>query len=237
MGNTKWTRWFAKTALMQAVSLGLLEGVVLYLHYVDAQEIGDAVDENIDSTFRSLLVYHILFILAQFFQLVLVFDALREQNILQIIAVFGFNLLILAYSVVQTTQTRNLYEVNETKFPTLQKYLVYTVEYVVIGLSLIFTTVLSVMSFNLYREFGWSIYKTIGADLRMRDIYKNYLALVLLLKLDVFFFVGFSFQFVVLVRFGPPPLFFRVSLLRDLNVSPFSAPLPPPTPSPLPQGH
>jgi len=197
-GDKNWGRLFAIVAVAQALILCFLEGAILYLHEADAHKLSPSQTER-RSLFRSLLVYHVLFILAHLFQLVMVFDALRAQNLIQIIAVTGFNVLIFGYSVVQCAQTYNLYG-GAGRLPREQAAVaaVATVEYVVVALLLVFTAALAVLSFKLYKEFGWSIYKRIGADLRMRDIYKNYLILVLLLKLDVAFFFGFSLQFVIL---------------------------------------
>lgn len=197
--DKKWARWFAIVAVVQAVILIPLEGAIVHLHEQDSQKLGPAQWER-RTLFRSVLVYHVLFIMAHLFQQVMVFDALRAHNLIQIIAVTGFNVLIFAYSVVQCAQTYNLYGGSDdvVRWEPANLVAVSAVEYVVVALMLVFTAALAVLSFKLYREFGWSIYKRIGADLRMRDIYKNYLILVLFIKLDVAFFFGFSLQFVIL---------------------------------------
>ncbi|KAJ3187492.1 hypothetical protein HDU85_006783 [Gaertneriomyces sp. JEL0708] len=51
----------------------------------------------------------------------------------------------------------------------------------------------------LYSEFGWKIYKKIGADPAMRDMYRAYQIFLLLIKLDFFFMFSFGLQFLVLV--------------------------------------
>ncbi len=43
------------------------------------------------------------------------------------------------------------------------------------------------ISFKLYQQFGWNIYKKIGADIKVQKIYKTTLIFVMLLKLDLFF--------------------------------------------------
>ncbi|CAG8690847.1 18637_t:CDS:2 [Gigaspora rosea] len=51
----------------------------------------------------------------------------------------------------------------------------------------IFASIIAFVSFKLYQEFGWNIYKRIGADIQMQKIYKTMLIFVLLLKIDLFF--------------------------------------------------
>lgn len=210
MGESRWARLFATTSILQVFTLCLLEGLIFYFHKLDADQVAGLTDLDDKQSkilrFQSLAVYHALFIAAQFFQQVLVFNALYAQNTIQIMAVAAFNLLILAYSVVQHHQTADLYgdiaahlgRRDDTSRFSVNKDTTTNTQLVVIGLSGVFTLTSILLSFKLYKEFGWSIYKKIGADLRMRDIYKNYQIFVLLLKLDVFFFAGFSVQFLVL---------------------------------------
>jgi hypothetical protein len=66
----------------------------------------------------------------------------------------------------------------------------------VIGLGAITMTGLA---YKLYQEFGWSVYKYVGADIQLKRRYSAYLHLVTLLKFDFFFFLGFTIQFIVIV--------------------------------------
>ncbi|CAG8521220.1 23157_t:CDS:2, partial [Racocetra persica] len=52
---------------------------------------------------------------------------------------------------------------------------------------LIFAFVMPFFSFNLYKEFGWNVYKIIGADLEMQRIYRDYLNFLMLLNLNLLF--------------------------------------------------
>jgi hypothetical protein len=54
----------------------------------------------------------------------------------------------------------------------------------------------------LYREFGWEIFKSLGGDPRQKSRYRWQQILITLLKLDWFFFVGFTVQ----VRSNPVSL-------------------------------
>jgi len=48
------------------------------------------------------------------------------------------------------------------------------------------------IAYKLYQEFGWKIYKKIGANIQTQARYKTYLMFAVLLKLDIFFLMGFQ---------------------------------------------
>jgi len=79
-------------------------------------------------------------------------------------------------------------------FAMLQSYVI-TVIVVIFVCQLIFTW----LSFNLYKQFGWKVYKKIGADLQKKNMYRSFHIFLLLLKLDFFFFLGFAIQLMMLV--------------------------------------
>ena len=53
---------------------------------------------------------------------------------------------------------------------------------------------MAILSFKLYQQFGWNIYKKIGADIAMQKIYRTMLIFVMLLKLDLFFVLLLSIE-------------------------------------------
>ncbi len=55
------------------------------------------------------------------------------------------------------------------------------------------------LGWKIYHEFGWKVYKFLGADRRIKKLYANYQIYECLIKFDVFFFAGFSVQFLWLV--------------------------------------
>lgn len=55
------------------------------------------------------------------------------------------------------------------------------------------------LGWKIYHEFGWKVYKFLGADRRIKKMYASYQIYECLVKFDLFFWVGFSVQFIWLV--------------------------------------
>ncbi|KAI8602068.1 hypothetical protein EDD21DRAFT_304260 [Dissophora ornata] len=163
-------------------------------------------------TARVLSVYHVLFIVAQLFQLILLCDAMFNKNTIQIIAIVVFNCAMVAYAGVQVKQASEILvrtsgdslpnmildfferSANPTPYHASLPY-----EIAVVSLMVVFASGFAFIAYKLYKEFGWTIYKKIGADLAMRDMYKVYQIFIMILKFDIFFQLGFSAQFLSVV--------------------------------------
>lgn len=55
------------------------------------------------------------------------------------------------------------------------------------------------LGWRIWSEFGWKVYKTLGADRRVKRMFAHYQIFICLVKFDVFFFIGFSVQVILLV--------------------------------------
>ncbi|KAI3630108.1 hypothetical protein MIR68_011543 [Amoeboaphelidium protococcarum] len=177
--------------LLQAIIVIVLESYVASVFLPNQSQF-----ENTPAV--GIPVYLMIFLFSQVFQVVLCFDAVLHQNTIQIIAFVIFDALVFAYSLFQYFQLKDALAfasvstvVGEDKFSG-----VLIAISVVLGVCLIAFVYLA---FKLYLEFGWKIYKKIGADPRMKKMYRLYQIFLAILKLDFFFFLAFSIQFLVLV--------------------------------------
>ncbi|KAG0297802.1 hypothetical protein BGZ96_004731 [Linnemannia gamsii] len=128
-------------------------------------------------------------------------------------AIVAFNAAMVAYAGVQVKQASDILVRTEgsntvaniilnafaldpsaTPYHASKPY-----EIAVIALMTIFASAFAFIAYKLYKEFGWSIYKKIGADLAMRDMYKIYQIFIMILKFDIFFQLGFSAQFLSII--------------------------------------
>lgn len=135
-------------------------------------------DENTQDNPESQTIptFLTLYIFAFLFQLLLVFDALRAKNTIQVIGLCMFNAALLLYAAIQYTQIRDAVgslainnKIEDGVWIAVKPYLVAVPCIIALGLAL-----MSVAAWKLYDEFAWTIYKEISADLKMKRRYLTY---------------------------------------------------------------
>jgi hypothetical protein len=179
-------------------SLGVI-AINASLRYVFATFQIDTKDGAPDqSPTRTIPTFLTLYIFGFFYQLVLVWDALRLKNTIQIIGLCIYNVGLLIYGAVQMEQIKQavlLLGAATNIWGQTKPFLIAIPIILAFG-----TGFLSVAAWKLYDEFAWTIYKHISADLRMKRRYLTFQIYIALLKFDFFFFLGFTVQFVVIVQ-------------------------------------
>lgn len=106
-----------------------------------------------------------------------------------------FNLLFLLYAVIEIGEIKNssttsagILHVPVNVLTDIIPAVISAAEIAYIGLG-----------WKIYNEFGWKVYKFLGADRRIKKMYATYQIFECLVKFDIFFWVGFSVQFIWLV--------------------------------------
>jgi hypothetical protein len=127
---------------------------------------------------RTIPTYLTLFIFGFLYQSVLVWDALRLKNTIQIIGLCIYNLGLLVYAAVQKDQIHDainmLESANEVRpgvdiWPAVEPFMIAVPCVLAFGCIL-----MTGVAWKLYDEFAWSIYKHISADLRMKRRYLTF---------------------------------------------------------------
>lgn len=110
------------------------------------------------------------------YELLLVYDALRLKNTIQVIGICICNIGLLIYGAVQVQQIRDavsILAVNDvidyTVWGETEPFLIIIPCVVAMG-----TALMLIVAWKLYDEFAWSIYKHISADLQMKRRYLTY---------------------------------------------------------------
>ncbi|KAJ3196914.1 hypothetical protein HK101_007279 [Irineochytrium annulatum] len=216
------------TVLAEAVIVITLESIIASIFIRDLNVWAQDND-------KSIPVYLLIFILAELFQIVLCWDAVWHKNTIQILGFVFFNLCATAYSIFQfatipstitvtpPASSLQTFGTNVTLLDGSNGNLVnnsapYSISEGernhVVGLLLavpvimvFFEIAFCLLAYRLYIEFGWEIYKQIGADPEMRTMFRTYQIFLMLLKLDVFFVFGFGIQFLVLIIAPTDPEF------------------------------
>ncbi|KAK9466463.1 hypothetical protein V1512DRAFT_169266 [Lipomyces arxii] len=203
--RTVWSISFLVIVFVQAAIVLAFEGYVF-----GKFEANISADINTDQAETTVAIptYLALFIFSQVYQLVLTVDALRLKNTIQVTGLCLFNAAMLVYAGIQYEQIKqashelsNLrlvtgegYVLDGSAWGDIEGFLIAIISIIGVG-----SFVMGYICFQLYKEFGWSIYKQIGADLRMKRRYLAYQIFMTMLKFDFFFFLGFTIQFCVIV--------------------------------------
>ncbi|KAL5495605.1 hypothetical protein ACEPAI_1068 [Sanghuangporus weigelae] len=183
-------RFYVLTVLLETI-IDITIEADLYLRIKDFSDTSDL------STQR-LPVYLGIFCFAHVFQLAMAIDAVHARNTLQFLFLTIFNALFLIYAVIQIFEIRSsVAAINtDTGISSIPVNVLTTIIPIVISVAEIAYIALG---WKIWQEFGWKVYKRLGADRQVRRMYAQYQIFVGIMKFDVFFFVGFCVQLIALV--------------------------------------
>lgn len=146
-------------------------------------------------------IYFALFLFAGVYQIIIGVWALRQRNTVQLLFLVFFAVAMLVYSAIQFDQVRDstsYYEPsNNQSFlsgPIVERLLI-----TVMCMTLAESFVQSFLTYKLYREFTWDIFKSYGAGMNLKNALRDYLLFESVIIFDLFFFVGFTLQFIIVV--------------------------------------
>jgi len=161
---------------------------------VDAEESHLKTGDKVDGNKARLPVYLAIFTLAHLFQAALALDAVYNRNTLQFIFLAIFNALLGVYAIIQIGEVKTLLGTEATS--TIPINVLTITICVVVGLA---EVAYIAFAYQIYGEFGWLVYKQIGANRRMKGIYGQYQVYQSLVRFSTFFWLGFSVQLIALV--------------------------------------
>ncbi|KAL6862941.1 hypothetical protein ACO1O0_003184 [Amphichorda felina] len=212
--SSKWAAMFMAVTAIQAVICLCFEAYIFARFQSSLLSAEGRNLKDLESQYKTIPTFLTLFIFGFLYELVVVWDALRKKNTIQIIGVCFANLALVVYTGIQVDQITEaldlLEEYNSLKpgltidmvWADIQPYLIAIPA--IIGLV---TVILGFIAWKLYQDFAWDILKIIGADYRMKKRFLHYQIYIALLKFDFFFFLGFIIQLVVIVTKTNDPEF------------------------------
>ncbi|KAL7423792.1 hypothetical protein Q5752_001376 [Cryptotrichosporon argae] len=173
-----------------------IEGNILWRFRQEIKS-GDSTQLELENK-RRLPVYLCVFGLAHLWQLVLTIDAIRTKNTIQVIGVAIFNAMFICYASLQVSEIRTILgsstSADEATGTTLLTLPLNVLTYVVIGVIAACELAVVVLSWFVYRDFGWKIYRFLGADLAIKRYYFQYQIFDCICRFSAFFFAGFGIQ-------------------------------------------
>ncbi|KAI9512354.1 hypothetical protein F5148DRAFT_1164297 [Russula earlei] len=192
-------RLYVLTVLVETTIDLVIEGdLLLRFHQADkAQQLASS-QTDLEIASKKMPVFLSVFALAHVFQLAMALDAVYARNTLQFFALTVFNALFLVYAVIQSSEIRHSVTsvYLQSGFSHIPINVLTTVLPIVISIAeLAYIT----LAWTIYNEFGWKVYKFLGADRQIKRMFAVYQIFQCLVKFDVFFWVGFCVQFTWLV--------------------------------------
>ncbi|KAI0006018.1 hypothetical protein BJV74DRAFT_801610 [Russula compacta] len=199
--GTRAQRFFIATICIQAIAVLAIISIVFHL-----------VAEHVDLTvsyYKTIPCYLALFVLAEIFELLMAFDALRLRNVIQLAGILVFHAALIVFAAIQIHETR-VALVRRSNCDATVSYvtcggsgtLYKSVEHLLFAVPGIIAAAWIIMIFfvrALYYEFGWAVFRIVGANPVMKTMYQFYEVLICLLKFDFFAFTGVTVQLLILV--------------------------------------
>ncbi|CAG9996961.1 unnamed protein product [Clonostachys byssicola] len=209
--SRKWAVTFAAVTLVQAIICLSFE-VYVYVKLESRLKLG--IQNNVKKQVEIIPTFLPLFIFGFLYENVLVWDALRAKNTIQIMGACFANFALAIYTGIQIDQVYTALvlakENNQLQKPIdPDKVFRVTKPYLFTICALISTSTIIMVfaAWKLYQEFSWSVLKIIGADYKMKKRFLCYQIYIGLLKFDFFFVIGFMIQLVSVVTSRSDPEF------------------------------
>ncbi|BEI87071.1 hypothetical protein CcaverHIS002_0704170 [Cutaneotrichosporon cavernicola] len=216
--------WPKNTAIRALIIITFLEAVIdiaiqANLLWRYDQEISD---DSGDPNGRRLRIFLVVFILAHITQVTLTLWAVFYRNTIQIVGLAIFNCLLLIYAAIQVgeiaevlgTHTDGNAHTDHKIFSLPTKIL----SGLVIAVIAIAQIAYIFLAWSIWKEFGWRIYRFLGADLQIRRYYRQYQIFECILCFTFFFVLGFGVQFIFMVLRGDQPEKYITIIMLPLSV-------------------
>ncbi|KAK7693558.1 hypothetical protein QCA50_003127 [Cerrena zonata] len=193
--STRAQRAFMLTLILQGVVVLTMVAVVFAF-----------VAEHVEFTgiYKTIPCYLALFALAEIFELLMAFDALRLRNIVQLIGIFIFHGALIVFAALQIHETRTALVTGGTDYWNSggpNSLWTKVLPFLIVVPCIIAASWIAMGWWirELYFEFGWAIFHVVGANPAFKTMFQYYQVMICLLKFDFFCFTGVTIQLLILV--------------------------------------
>ncbi|KAJ9049452.1 hypothetical protein DSO57_1024257 [Entomophthora muscae] len=141
------------------------------------------------------IVYRLVFLVGKIFALIICWDAVTHKNTIQAISFVVFTFFCLFYAVLQL-KSKETYGATASITPLFIPAIIVveaccTISYIV-------------LTWEIYREYGWKIFKKLGANETIHRMYLHHQVLIVLLQLELFFSISVAVQLATLLSTQTP---------------------------------
>jgi len=193
-------RAFIGTIIIQAIVVLAMVGISFGL--VEAH-----LDTTSLSRYKTIPCYLALFAFAEIFELFMAIDALKLRNVIQLLGILAFHVGLVVFGALEVHEAHKALVFNPgpcTDFVGCEGpgTLWHEVEPFLIVVPCIIAASWCIMIFfvrELYSEFGWAVFRIVGANPKMKSMYEWYQIMICLLKFDFFCFTGVTMQLLIIV--------------------------------------
>ncbi|KAI7906116.1 uncharacterized protein BX663DRAFT_498831 [Cokeromyces recurvatus] len=221
INQSKWTKLYILVACLQGITIIALQTTIAYYNTAQVNKglESDAIltydlneDEQASITdaierLKRIKWENIAFVGFQLWFVCMSFDATVYQNAAEVItlAIMNFACAILgALEVIDGKRWLSILTDIKLKYKIpIIVVPIQTAYYVEIALSIcvgVYAIIFAYVSYAVVREFGWIIYKKIGADISIQRMYRILQFFVLALKIDIF--IEFLVSVFYLIQFA-----------------------------------
>lgn len=138
-------------------------------------------EREADAQYKTIPTFLTLFIFGFLYEVVVVWDALRMKNTIQVIGVTIANVAMLIYTAIQVDQIWEAIDIlqryNGLKASETPQGVWDDIRGFLIAIPCIIAAItcgMGFVSWKLYQQFAWDILKHIGADYRMKKRFLHY---------------------------------------------------------------
>ncbi|CAO3652547.1 unnamed protein product [Cunninghamella echinulata] len=185
--QSKMTKAYVCIAIIQGIIIIALEAVIASQNALQANEARNRYEVNAFERLNRIKWENVAFIGFQVWTICMVLDATVQQNAAEVFVLGVFYILCAILGGLQISDSERW--IGRLVFDSISVSplrVALTVEIVLTVLLAIFAISFSFVSYKIMAEFGWVIYKKIGADIAIQKMYVIFQYFVLCLKINIF---------------------------------------------------
>ncbi|ORX59441.1 hypothetical protein DM01DRAFT_1317515 [Hesseltinella vesiculosa] len=217
--ETRWSKLYVSVAMAQCICVVIIQSIICYMNDSEAKLLPAPPSEGVLSPsipeteipqmaadrLDRIKWENICFIGFQAWFAMMTIDATVYQNTAEILALANINIICAILGALEVVDG-NIWisKLANTKFDLSYLLTASQLEVCLAVVILFYACILAYLSYQMSRQFGWNIYKKIGADIQIQKMYRIFQFFVLALKIDIFtqFLVSVFYVIQYVIKLG-----------------------------------